>query len=69
MPGAGPDTSPEDAASLESAIAALLLDVAALAFRLNKPLSCRLLPVPGARVGDQTAFASPFLLNCRVMEL
>lgn len=69
MPGPGPDTAPEEAARLEGAVAALLLDVAALAFRLNKPLSCRLLPVPGAAAGEQTAFTSPYLLNCRVMEL
>lgn len=37
--------------------------------RLNKPLSCRLLPVPGARAGDATRFTSPYLVNCRVMEL
>jgi hypothetical protein len=47
----------------------LLLDVAALAFRLDKPLSVRLLPVPGARAGQQTAFDSPYLLNCRTLPL
>lgn len=37
--------------------------------RLNKPLSCRLLPVPGAAAGDPANLDSPYLVPCKVMEL
>ena len=33
---------------------ALLLDVAALALRLNKPLTARLMPIPGKKAGRNT---------------
>jgi hypothetical protein len=36
---------------------------------LGKPLSCRLLPVPSAKAGDDTKFTSPYLVNCKVMAL
>ncbi|KAK9830204.1 hypothetical protein WJX72_010288 [[Myrmecia] bisecta] len=52
---------------LVSHITALLLDVTALAFRLNKPLSCRLLPIPGKTSGQMTEFANPYLVNCKIM--
>ena len=46
---------------------ALLLDVATLAIRLNKPLSARLFPVPGKKVGDRTGFNSPYLVDCEIV--
>lgn len=69
VPGLHDGQSPEEQAALLSATAACLLDVAALALRLDKPLSARLLPVPGARAGQRTAFDSPYLLNCAVLPL
>jgi hypothetical protein len=50
-------------------VASLLLDVGALAYRLDKPLACRLLPLPGKAAGEATAFDNPYLLDSRVMEL
>ena len=50
-------------------LAALLLDVAALAFRLNKPLTARIFPVPGKAAGEMTAFQHPHLCNCRVFDV
>ncbi len=47
-------------------MARLLLDVAALAVRLGKPLSARLMPVPGRSVGEMTAFGSPYLVETRI---
>ena len=47
----------------------LLLDVATLALRLQKPLSARLFPVPGKDVGERTAFTSPYLTNTLVKEI
>ena len=49
-------------------IAHLLLDVATLAVRLNKPLSARLFPVPGKRSGERTSFTSPYLTNTLVKD-
>lgn len=61
--GTGLDTIPLPGDTPEEEIARLLLDVAALAMRLNKPLSARLFPVPGKRPGERTAFTSPYLTN------
>lgn len=48
---------------------AIILDVAALAIKLDKPLSARLLPVPGKKPGDRTDFRSPYLVDCRIPDL
>jgi hypothetical protein len=50
-------------------VAAILLDVASLSSRLDKPLSVRLLPVPGAVPGDRTNFQNPYLVESTVMRL
>lgn len=44
----------------------ILLDVATLASRLKKPLSARLLPMPGRVTGSMTKIDSPYLINCRI---
>ncbi|HZS75741.1 MAG TPA: DUF711 family protein [Ktedonobacteraceae bacterium] len=64
--GTGLDTIPLPGDIEESAIAHLLLDVATMALRLNKPLSARLFPVPGKRPGERTTFTSPYLTNTLV---
>ncbi len=61
--GTGLDTLPLPGDCPTETIAHLLLDVATLALRLQKPLSARLFPVPGRGVGERTAFSSPFLTN------
>ncbi len=61
--GTGLDTIPLPGDIEAGKIARLLLDVAALAYRLNKPLSARLFPVPGKQVGERTTFTSPYLTN------
>src|SRR6266446_776631 len=61
--GTGLDTVPLPGEVAAETIAHLLLDVATLALRLNKPLSARLFPVPGRRTGERTAFTSPYLTN------
>ncbi len=61
--GTGLDTVPLAGNIPAETIANLLLDVATLALRLNKPLSARLFPVPGKHAGDHTAFTSPYLTN------
>ena len=61
--GTGLDTIPMAGDVSQSQIERILGDVAALAFKWNKPLSARLLPVTGKRVGDRTEFNDPFLVN------
>ncbi len=64
--GTGLDTLPLPGDMQAEEIAHLLLDVATLAVRLNKPLSARLFPVPGKSAGDHTEFTSPYLTNTLV---
>lgn len=67
--GAGLDTLPLPGNSTPEQLSALLLDVAALACRLNKPLTARLMPVPGKEAGQPTAFDFDYFVNSRVMAL
>jgi len=64
--GTGLDTLPLPGNTSAEAISHLLLDVATLALRLNKPLSARLFPVPGKKAGERTEFTSPYLTNTLV---
>lgn len=64
--GTGLDTVPLPGDIEEAALARLLLDVATLAWRLSKPLSARIFPVPGKGAGEYTAFSSPYLTNTRL---
>ncbi|HEX9597189.1 MAG TPA: DUF711 family protein [Anaerolineales bacterium] len=67
--GTGLDTVPLAGATSAEQLAALLLDLAALALRLDKPLTARLMPIPGKVAGDETDFDFPFFANSRVMAL
>jgi uncharacterized protein len=67
--GTGLDTVPLPGDTSPEAISALLLDLAALSRRLDKPLTARLMPVPGKKAGDATSFDFPFFANSRVMAL
>jgi uncharacterized protein (UPF0210 family) len=67
--GTGLDTLPLPGDTTPSQIAALLLDLCALALRLNKPLTARLMPIPGKKAGDLTGFDFAFFANSRVMAL
>jgi len=67
--GTGLDTVPLPGDTSAGQIAALLLDLCALALRLNKPLTARLMPVPGKKAGAPTGFDFAFFANSRVMPL
>lgn len=71
--GIGLDTVPVPGNVTAAKLKALLLDVARRSayrlFRLNKPLSARLFPVPGKQAGEQTAFENPYLCNCAVFDV
>lgn len=61
--GTGLDAVPLPGDVGDAELAGIMLDVASLALRLRKPLSARLMPIPGASAGDLTAFSSPYLVN------
>ena len=65
--GIGLDTVPIPGDTPINKICALMRDTGTMAFRLNKPLTVRLFPVPGLTVGDSTAFESDDLCNCTVL--
>jgi uncharacterized protein (UPF0210 family) len=67
--GTGLDTVPLAGDCTPQAINALLLDLAALSLRLNKPLTARLMPMPAKQAGDPIAFDFEFFSNGRVMAL
>lgn len=67
--GIGLDTVPVPGDSSAEQIAAVMRDTGTMAFRLNKPLTVRLFPVPGLKAGDTTAFESADLCNCAVLAL
>jgi uncharacterized protein (UPF0210 family) len=65
--GVGLDTIPLPGDVSEGALTAVLLDVAMLASRLNKPLTARLMPLPGLAAGDLVTFDFPYFADSRVM--
>ncbi|MAT96150.1 MAG: hypothetical protein CL608_03320 [Anaerolineaceae bacterium] len=65
--GVGLDTIPLPGDVSEGALTAVLLDVAMLASRLNKPLTARLMPLPGLAAGDPVTFDFPYFADSRVM--
>lgn len=67
--GTGLDTVPLPGDTSEDALAAILLDLATLAIKLNKPLTARLMPIPNLRAGDETAFDFEYFARARVMNV
>jgi len=65
--GTGLDTIPLPGDTFTEQIEGILAEVAALAGALRKPLTARLMPIPGLRAGDMTAFDFPYFVNTRVM--
>jgi len=64
--GCGLDTVPLPGDITIEQLEAILMDLAALAIKLNKPLSARLFPIPGKKAGEMTAFNSPYLVDCKI---
>ena len=67
--GTGLDTVPLPGEATAAQLAAILLDVAVLSQRLDKPLTARLMPIPGKAAGERTDFEFEFFANSRVMAL
>lgn len=67
--GTGLDTIPIPGSTTPEQMEALLLDIAALSARLRKPLTARLMPIPGKEAGDLTNFDFEFFSNGRVLPI
>lgn len=67
--GTGLDTIPLPGDVSEGQVAAILLDLCSLSVALAKPLTARLMPVPGKAAGELTEYQSPFFTNTRVLSL
>jgi uncharacterized protein (UPF0210 family) len=69
MCGAGVDTAPLPGDATAEQLYPLLLDVAAIALRLNKPLISRLMPIPGKQAGDVVEYDFEYFASSRVLAL
>ncbi len=67
--GTGLDTIPLPGDTSSERLVPLLLDLCALALRLDKPLTARLMPVPYKQAGDETNFDFAFFAPSRIMAL
>jgi uncharacterized protein (UPF0210 family) len=65
--GTGLDTVPLPGDTSEEQLSAILLDLAALAQRLDKPLTARLMPIPGKSAGDPTGFDFDYFANSLIL--
>ena len=67
--GVGLDTVPVPGSITSSQLAAVYTETGALAYRLSKPLSCRLMPMQGLQAGEMTKITpedNAHLTNTRV---
>ena len=67
--GTGLDTIPLPGDTPVDALQAVLLDLAVLSSRLAKPLTARLMPIPGLKAGDDTGFEFEYFANSKVLGL
>ena len=67
--GIGLDTVPVAGNAKSESIAAIMRDTGTMAFRLNKPLTVRLFPIPNKVAGEISEFESDDLCNCRLLRI
>jgi len=67
--GAGLDAVPLPGDASLDGITGLLVDLGALSLRLQKPLTARLMPIPGKSAGDEVRFDFPYFADSRVLPL
>lgn len=67
--GTGLDVIPLPGETTESELYPVLLDLTALALRLNKPLTARLMPIPGKQAGDMTTFGFEYFANAGILPI
>lgn len=66
--GTGLDTIPLPGDTRADALAAILLDLATLAVKLDKPLTARLIPLRDLKVGDATQFTLEYFANAHILD-
>lgn len=67
--GTGLDTIPLPGEVTADQLTAILFDLAALSVRLDKPLTARLMPIPGKLAGDPTTFDFPYFANSKIADV
>lgn len=67
--GTGLDCIPLPGDISEDKIYAILLDMATLSIKLDKPLSARLFPIPNKSAGEIAHFESPYLVDCHILKV
>jgi uncharacterized protein len=67
--GTGLDTVPLPGDITEQQLELIIGDMASLAVKWHKPLSARLLPVTGKKLGDTTEFDDPYLVNATLQPI
>jgi uncharacterized protein len=67
--GTGLDTIPLPGDVSEDKLYGLLLDIASLAVKLNKPLSARLMPIPNKKAGEMTDYTFEYFVNSKIMKI
>ncbi len=67
--GAGLDTVPLPGNATQDELAAILWDLAALSTRLAKPLTARLMPIPGKQAGEITEFDFEYFANAAILKI
>jgi hypothetical protein len=67
--GTGLDTIPLPGDITQEQVVQILGDVASLSVKWHKPLSARLQPAPGKKVGEMTEFDDPYLVNAKIQPL
>ena len=61
--GTGLDTIPLPGDVTLNQLGSILMDIGAISNRLAKPLTARLMPIPGKAAGELTAFDFPYFAN------
>jgi uncharacterized protein (UPF0210 family) len=69
MCGCGLDMVPIPGNFLIEELASIILDTAAVAIKLDKPLGVRVLPIPNKDTNEYTEFDMDFLTNTRIVDL
>ena len=65
--GTGLDVVPLPGDCSVEVVTRIIEDVSAMATKLRKPLSARLLPIPGKRVGELATFDNPHLIDSAIV--
>ena len=63
------DTIPLPGDTSEEKLYALLLDIASISIKLDKPLSARLMPVPNKKAGEMTDYKFEYFANTKIMNI